>query len=40
MNKKEKADVKNRDSYVESGNHSHMELGEFDRVLDNILITE
>lgn len=26
MNNKEKADVKNRDGYVESENHSHMEL--------------
>lgn len=40
MNNEEKADVKNRESYVESGNHSHTDLSEFGKGLDNILIIE
>lgn len=38
MNNEEEAGVKNREICVESGNHSHRDLSEFDRGLDNVLL--
>lgn len=40
MNNEEEAGVKNREIYVESENHSHRDLPEFDRGLDTVLLSE
>lgn len=40
MNNEEEADVKNRECYIESENHSHTDLSELDRGLDNVLISK
>ena len=40
MNNEEEADVKNREYYTESENHSHTDLSELDRGLDNVLKSE
>lgn len=40
MNNEEEAGVKNREICVESGNHSYRDLSEFDRGLDNVLLSE